>query len=385
MQALVLGGAGSMGQSAARDLIKQEQVEKVILGDIVTDPSRLHDKLRTSEKTSLSKIDVNDQEGLVRGLKDMDVVINCAGPFHKTGVSVSRAAIEAKVHYIDISDEYKTVSQLFVPEIDGPAKKAGITILTGMGSDPGTINLMAMNHANKLDRVDEIDFFWVVSIGDLDEGATSNAAWDHSLHMNTGHIPQYLDGHLQYVEAGTGEETVQFLEPLGACQMYYVGHPQPLTVPRYIKGVKKVVIKGGLLPQWVNDLIREQNVSGFLSTEPVEVKGAHVAPYDLTFRLWATIPDNRDRGPMASGMKVIVKGEREGSQVTYTSDIVGRTGAGTGIAASIGALMMYSGDIKLRGVVAPEGCMDPEKYLSALIRRGAKIHQTETIKSMLKF
>jgi saccharopine dehydrogenase (NAD+, L-lysine-forming) len=348
MQALVLGGTGSMGQAAARDLMKQEQVKKVI-----TDPSRLYDKLRTSEKVSLSRIDVNDNEGLVKAMKDVDVVINCAGPFHKTGVTVSRAAIEAKVNYLDISDEYKTFVNLCVPEIDNAAKEAGITILTGMGSDPGTNNLIAKHHADQLDRVDEIALFWVVSIADLEEGATSGAAWDHSLHMNTGQVPQYLDGKLEYVQAGTGEETAEFLEPLGTCPIRYVGHPQPLTMPRYIEGVKTVVIKGAMLPAWVDRLIKEQNDSGFLSTEPIEVKGTEVAPYDLTLRLWRTIP------------------------------IVGRTAPGTGISASIAALMLYSGDVKVKGVVPPEGCIEPEKYFAALLKRGAKIHQTETIKSML--
>ncbi len=51
--------------------------------------------------------------------------------------------------------------------------------------------------------------------------------------------------------------------------------------------------------------------------------------------------------------------------------------------ASIAALMLGSGDIKVKGVVAPEGCIDPKKYFTALLKRGAKIHQTETITSML--
>ena len=50
MKALVLGGTGGMGQGVARDLIKQEQIMKVILGDILTDPGRLQEKLRASEK-----------------------------------------------------------------------------------------------------------------------------------------------------------------------------------------------------------------------------------------------------------------------------------------------------------------------------------------------
>jgi lysine 6-dehydrogenase len=155
-------------------------------------------------------------------------------------------------------------------------------------------------------------------------------------------------------------------------------------MPRYIKGVRRVVIKGALIPSWVDQLIKEQKETGFLNKEPAEVKGVKVVPYDLTLKLWGAIPNNRDRGPAASGLKVIVKGERKGKQVTYTADMVGRMAPGTGLPASIAALMMNAGDVKVKGVVAPEGCIDPKKFLAALLQRGAKIHQTETIKSMLE-
>jgi len=379
MKALVVGGTGGMGQGVARDLIKQEQIKKVVLGDINIDPGRVQDKLRASEKVSLIKIDVNDHAGLVSAIRDADVVINCAGPFYKTAVAVARAAVEAKVNYIDICDDYEAADILFASDIDNAAKEAGITVLTGMGSDPGTNNVLVKWYANHLDRVDEIALFWVVSIAEL-----AGAAWDHSLHMTLGKIPQYLDGKLEYVEGGTGEEIAEFLEPLGTCTVRYVGHPQPLTIPRYIEGVKTVVIKGALIPSWVDGLIKEQRDSGFLSKEPVEIKGATVIPYDMTLRLWDTIPNDRDRGPLASGLKVIVKGERKGKQVTYTADIVGRMAPGTGLPASIAALMMDAGDVKVKGVVAPEGCIDPDKFLAALLQRGAKIHQTETVQSMFE-
>lgn len=379
MQALVLGGTGGMGQGVARDLIKQEQIGKVILGDIHTDPARVQDKLRASDKVSLLKIDVNDHAGLVNAMREVDVVINCAGPFYKTAVVVARAAVEAKVNYIDICDDYEATDILFASDIDKAAREAGITVLTGMGSDPGTNNVLVKWYANQLDRVDEIALFWVVSIAEL-----AGAAWDHSLHMTIGKIPQYLNGKLEYVEGGTGEELAEFLEPLGVCRVRYVGHPQPLTIPRYIEGVQQVVIKGALIPSWVDELIKEQKETGFLSKEAIEVKGTKVKPYDLTLHLWNEIPTHRDRGPLASGLKVIVKGERKGKRVTYTADIVGRMAPGTGLPASIAALMLEAGDVKAKGVVAPEGCIDPEKFLAALVRRGAKIHQRETIQSMLE-
>jgi len=380
MRALVVGGTGGMGQGVARDLIKQEPIKSVILGDINIDPARVQEKLRTSGKTSLKKIDVNDHSGMVDAIREADVVINCAGPFYKTAVAVARAAVEAKVNYIDICDDYEAVPILFSSaDIDSAAKKAGITVLTGMGSDPGTNNVLVKWYANQLDVVDEIHLFWVVSIAEL-----AGAAWDHSLHMVTGKIPQYIDGKLDYVDGGTGEETAEFLPPLGSCVVRYVGHPQPITIPKYIEGVKKVVIKGALIPSWVDELIKEQRDTGFLSTDPVEIKGASVVPYDLTLRLWDRIPANRDNGPAASGLKVIVKGERGGKRVTYTADIVGRMAPGTGLPASIAALMINAGHVSVKGVVAPEGCIDPERFLAALLERGARIHQTETISSLLR-
>ena len=378
MHVLVIGGTGGMGQGVARDLIKQEQIKEVILGDINVDPDRVQEKLRASQKVVLLKIDVNDHQGMVGAIKKADVVINCAGPFYKTAVAVARAAVEAKVNYIDICDDYEAAEILFASDIDKAAKDAGITVLTGMGSDPGTNNVLVKWYANKLDRVDEIYLYWVVSIAEL-----AGAAWDHSLHMILGKIPQYLDGKLEYVEGGSGEETEKFLEPLGECLISYVGHPQPFTIPRYILGVKKVVIKGALIPLWVDRLIKEQKATGLLSKEQIEVRGTKIVPYDLTLKLWDTIPKDRDNGPAASGLKVIVKGERQGNQVTYTADIVGRMAPGTGLPASIAALMMDAGEVSVKGVVAPEGCIDPDKFLSELLKRGARIHQTETIKSML--
>ncbi len=379
MRALIIGGVGGMGQGVARDLIKQQQVTDVILADLYPDPERLSRKLRESKKTTLIKMDINDHDTMVNAFKEVNVVINTAGPFYKTAVPVAKAAVEAKVNYIDICDDYEGTEILFNSEIDKMAREAGITVLTGMGSDPGTNNILVKWYADRLDSVDEIYLYWVVSIAEL-----AGAAWDHSLHMTLGKIPQFIDGELVYVEGGTEEVAEQFLEPLGTCHVRYVGHPQPITLPKYIKGVKKIIIKGALIPLWVDELIKEQKESGLLSTEPLDIKGAKVTPYDIALKLWETIPEGRDNGPQSSGLKVIVKGKRDGKKVTYTADMAGRMAPGTGLPASIASLMMDAGDVTVKGVVAPEGCIDPDKFLGAFLKRGARIHQTETITSMFE-
>jgi lysine 6-dehydrogenase len=379
MRALIIGGVGNMGQGVARDLIKQEQVTHIVLADLYPDPARLSPKLRESGKTTLIKMDVNDHATMVKAFKEVDVVINTAGPFYKTAVPVAKAAVAAKVNYIDICDDYEGTEILFNSEIDQMAKEAGITVLTGMGSDPGTNNVLVKWYADRLDTVEEIYLYWVVSIAEL-----QGAAWDHSLHMTLGKVPQYIGGKLVQVEGGTDVVAEQFLEPLGVCHVRYVGHPQPLTLPKYIKGVQKVIIKGALIPLWVDELIQEQKATGLLGTEPIDVKGTTITPYDMALKLWAKIPEGRDNGPQSSGLKVIVKGTRGGNKVIYTADMVGRMAPGTGLPASIASLMMAAGDVTVKGVVAPEGCIDPNKFLGAFLKRGAHIHQTEHIASMFE-
>jgi len=378
MRALIIGGVGGMGQGVAKYLVWENRVTDVILADLYPDPERLTPKLRENKKTTLIKIDVMDHEAMVSAFKEVDIVINTAGPFYKTAVPVAKAAVEAKVNYIDICDDYEGTQILFNSEINQLAKEAGITVLTGMGSDPGTNNVLVKWYADKLDRVDEIYLYWVVSIAEI-----AGAAWDHSLHMTLGKVTQFIDGDLVQVEGGTDIVTERFLDPLGECRVRYVGHPQPLTLPKYIKGVKNVIIKGALIPYWVDEMIAEQKATGFLGTDPIDIKGTKVTPYDLALKLWETIPKDRDNGPQSSGLKVIVKGVKDNNKVTYTADMVGRMAPGTGLPAAMGVFMFADGDVTKKGVVAPEGCIDPEKFISAFLARGAKIHQSEKIESML--
>ena len=70
MRAVIIGGVGGMGQGVARDLIKQEQVTKVILADLYPDPERVSPKLRDNEKITLIKMDVNDHDTMVNSFKE---------------------------------------------------------------------------------------------------------------------------------------------------------------------------------------------------------------------------------------------------------------------------------------------------------------------------
>src|SRR3989442_12727727 len=90
-----------------------------------------------------------DSPSLVRELKRWDCVINST--WYDLNVPIMEAAIEAGIHYCDLGGLYhQTVRQL---KLDARAKDADVTCVLGIGSTPGTMNVMGKYGASKLDRV----------------------------------------------------------------------------------------------------------------------------------------------------------------------------------------------------------------------------------------
>ncbi|SDZ89763.1 saccharopine dehydrogenase family protein [Microbulbifer marinus] len=78
-------------------------------------------------------VSLDATETLERTLRDMDVVIHCAGPFSATAEPMMRACIAAGTHYQDITGEmevYRTAHAL-----DAEAKAAGVVLCPGTGFD----------------------------------------------------------------------------------------------------------------------------------------------------------------------------------------------------------------------------------------------------------
>lgn len=380
MKALILGGCGDTGSSVARDLIKSNVVKQVILADKKIDMNKVHESVRTNKKISAQTLDVTNFEALVETIKGNDVVINIVGPYYRFGIQTMKAAIKANVHYLDICDDYDVTRDAFA--LDETAKKAGVSICIGFGGAPGSTNMLAKYAADKLDEVDEINILWAAGFND----PIGPAAAMHAMHMFSGKVPQYLDSKWVEVPAGSGAEVVDFIEPTGKTEIYYVGHPEPVTLPRYIKGVKKVVNKGGVLPQWVSKMIMEFADRGFLATEPLSFHGSEISPREFMVHILRSAPRFRKQVEeyTTAPSNIVVKGNKENKKVTYTYRFGGHQAPGTAIAASISAQMLYRGDIKAKGVIAPEGAMDPEVYFAEFAKKGMRIFEEKSVGSEVK-
>jgi short subunit dehydrogenase-like uncharacterized protein len=76
---------------------------------------------------------LENQDVIVKNLKDIGVVIHCAGPFKYTALNMAEACINAGVHYTDITGEWQIFEALKL--LDSKARAAGVMIMPGTGFD----------------------------------------------------------------------------------------------------------------------------------------------------------------------------------------------------------------------------------------------------------
>jgi saccharopine dehydrogenase (NAD+, L-lysine-forming) len=183
------------------------------------------------------------------------------------------------------------------------------------------------------------------------------------------------------VPAGSDKEVIDFPEPVGKVEVFHSGHPEPLTIPRYIS-VKNVSCKGGIVPVWAGQEFIRFLSYGLGDTEPIKVRGVPVVPREFTVSLLESLihrvgKDMIGGEQLTKVSRVIVKGKKDGKATSYIYDRIGNDWE-AGIALAIGAQMVASGAITEKGVFPPEGCIGPQEFFEELKKRGLRISERMT-------
>ncbi len=360
---IVLGGCGAVGSVAVKTLAKQDIISEVIIGDWNIEKAQKLAK-ELGPKVSAVKVNAEDAETIKAAVKGCDIVLNCVGPFYKTVKTILSTVISLGINYVDVCDDVDVTIDIL--NMDDQAKKAGILAVIGMGSSPGISNLMAKFAAESLlDETDSIDFFHAHG-GEAIEG---EGVIGHRFHCMTIDVPMFLDGKLTYVKYFEPDgialrQTFEF-PILGEVPLYPYPHPEQITIPRYIK-TKQVTNKGSVIPNEYYNLTRDLCGLGLASKEPLNVKGVTVTPYDFAM---AYIIKEREKilkklnfGKQRGCLSIVAKGKKGGKYREYRFHLASRSealGEGTGIPAALGVLLMQMGKIKAKGVLPPEGCINP--------------------------
>jgi len=359
-------GCGEMGQEAIQDLYKSDKFEEIVVGTRTVEKARQVKARLTGGETKVSVIplDLNGPQDLEGLLSGSDVVVNCAGPNYKYEVPVARAAISAGVSLVDINDDYETTFQML--ELDEAARKAGVTIVLGLGASPGINNVLVRSAANQLDEIEEIHTAWVMSASDPGGLALSY----HLLYSLSDKALTYENGKLAEVRSFVdGKERIQFPDPVGSLDVYHIGHPEPITLSRCFPGAKIVDDKATFAPPLVNDWIIDLGKKAREAEGPILVEGQPVEAMDFAASQFYTRCLSLKDVPKAGALRVMVKGRKAGRLKKIFFSSAGRIAQGTGIPASIGAQMLVAGKVKGPGVLAPEECIEPNEFLYEVLSR----------------
>jgi saccharopine dehydrogenase (NAD+, L-lysine-forming) len=364
---IVLGGCGAVGSIAVKTLAAQDIISEVIIGDWNIEKAKTLAK-ELGPKVFAVKVNAEDDESIKAAVRGCDIVLNCVGPFYKTVKKILSTVLELGINYVDVCDDVDVTIDIL--NMDSQAKKAGILAVIGMGNSPGISNLMGKFAAeNLLDETDAIDIFHAHG-GEAIEG---EGVIGHRFHCMTIDVPMFLDGKLTYVKYFEPDgialrQTFEF-PILGEVPLYPYPHPEQITMPRYIK-TKQVTNKGSVIPNEYYNLTRDLCGLGLASKEPLDVKGVKIAPYDFAM---AYIINQRERilketnfGKQRGCLSIVVKGKKGGKYREYRFHLASRSealGEGTGIPAAMGVLLMQMGKISAKGVLPPEGCINPTDLL----------------------
>ncbi|MHA1820474.1 MAG: saccharopine dehydrogenase family protein [Promethearchaeota archaeon] len=390
----VLGGCGVVGSAASRLLAKDKTFDEVLIADYnLKKAKEVAEKLQEEIKGSLEKekdapakkvsavfVDANDKEEIKKAIKGSDVVLNCVGPFYKYEKNILSAVIEEGISYVDICDDTGATYEAL--DMDAEAKAKNITALIGMGSSPGVTNLLAAYAANDLlEKCYSIDMYHAHG-GEPVEGP---GVIGHRFYCLSNPVPIFIDGKeklLSQEESKDYEEDVDFIN-LGTHRVYPYPHPEPITMPRFIKNkeLKRVTNKGTVLPDEYYQLTRKVHEIGLSSKEPVDVNGVKVVPYDFAIayliREREKILKKTNFGEQKGCVKIVCKGlKKERKKLverTYifslVSEGIGKNealGEGTGYPAALGCILMQKGLIKEKGVLPPEAAINPMDFLQLM-------------------
>jgi lysine 6-dehydrogenase len=367
MRIMVLG-SGLMGPAAAYNVLGDPEVTQVTLADMSeTQLAQAAAKLAAIADTARLRtlcFDLNDAAAAQAAMREVDVVV-AALPSRAVPAGV-RAAAAAGCDWVDLSwppDEE-------LPEVRAAVEQAGTLAIFGCGVEPGLTEIMARYLAEKLDQVDELH----IKCGGIPVEATPPLGYKIvfggrrlPLRATDGH--QVQNGVLTTATRYSGVEQVYF-EGVGECEAWHENFMPWLLELDALKGLKAGTQKPVRWPGYAAKvtLLREL---GLLSTTPIDVNGAAVAPKDLLDALLYPHVKLEEQDRDITTFRVDALGSKGGRPRSYRVEMVDRYDETLGftsmarVTAFTGAIvarLVGRGEIAAKGVVTPEKVVTGERF-----------------------
>lgn len=378
MKVLVLGG-GAQGSAAAYDLLRDDEVEEVVLGDVRTgDVARFLEPFVVEGRLRRAEVDARDPSSARRAMEGMSAVV-CALPYY-FNLEMTRLAIEAGAHFADLGGNTDIVEDQ--RGLDDEARARGVSVIPDCGLAPGMVNILAQAGIDELDETESVRM-WVGGLPAHPEPPLNYQI----VYSMEGVLDYYTtpglvlrDGEPVEVEPLTGLEEITFPEPLGTLEAFYTAGGVSTLPHRYRGRLRTIEYKTLRYPGHAT-IMRAIRDLGLIDDTPVRVGGVEITP--RRFFIDRVTPKLlRPSSPDLVVLRVEVRGTRDGTPAGVRFDLLDRYDEATGISAmmrttgfslALTAVMQCRGLIREPGVRTPDETVDPDVYLDGLADRGIHV------------
>ena len=219
----VYGAAGHTGRFVVRELLRRgfaviaigRDEAKLVAADF---PASVRRAVATLE----------DPASIARALAGAAAVINCAGPFLDTAEPLVRAAVQARIHYLDVTAEQASAQAIF-ERYAAPAEEAGVTVIPAMGFYGGLGDLLATAAMGDWTRADEARIGIALDSWRPTEGTRVTGR------RNTARRVMISKGKLQPLADPAPNAVWSFAEPFGAQEMVELPFTEAILIGRHLQ------------------------------------------------------------------------------------------------------------------------------------------------------
>jgi len=372
----VLGGAGAMGRAVVYDLARHHVDVRIVETDGAR--ARAVSRRYAGGRARVAETTGADVAALARAVAGAQVLANC-GPYG-LNLACMRAALEARCHYVDLGGLFHTTRrQLALHEEFRRARRLAVL---GMGSAPGTTNLLAAAAAAGLTRVDAVRVYNGGADFTPGRPVLSFGFSPATLLDELSQRPMvFTRGRFRSAPPLSGGEDFDF--DLGRQRVHLSLHSEVATLPVSLaaKGVRECTFKIAYEPALVERL-RGLIELGLADPRPGP-RG--VAPRDVLLDVLRRLPPGPEVVDDRDALAVVVTGRDRRGAVAVRCELtagpqrrpqLSAVARNTGFPPAIVARMLIDGRIRARGVYPPEMCVPVAPFLRALAARGLAARRT---------
>ena len=346
MKRVIVLGAGLVGKAMAIDLCGDYQVA-------VADRNERRLAELSEEHLVYPIIADLSHEGEIEKLvADYDLVIGAVPGF--MGFDTLRRVIAAGKDIVDIS---------FFPEdpfqLDDLARQAGVTAIVDCGVAPGMSNFILGYYQARM----KVESF-VCYVGGLP--VVRLWPFEYKAPFSPVDVIEEYIRPARYVENGrvvtrpalSDPELIDFPK-VGTLEAFNTDGLRTLIKTCRVPNMKEKTLR---YPGHI-EKIRFLKAAGFFSTEPVEIDGKPIRPFDFTTKMLLPAWELRPEEEEFTVMRIIIEGEEKGRRQRIQWDMLDRydreTGLSsmartTGFAATAVARLLLESDFEHPGICPPE-------------------------------